>query len=92
MTVFQFQTTGVFRVSGRAWLVVTGRVLQGETRAGAVLRDVDTGETFELMGIDMACPRPRRASHDIGLLVDPAVELVAAPGRIWTASDPDEGL
>jgi hypothetical protein len=84
-TRFEFQVTDVFQISGRAGLIVTGTVLQGEVRPGTLLRDAASGCSFDLLGIELACPRPRRDHHEVGLLVPRTVQDFAVPGRIWIA-------
>jgi hypothetical protein len=86
VATFEFEVTGVFHISGRDGLVVTGMVLQGEVRPGAQLRDVATGKTFTLLSIDVAPARFTRGRPELGLLVSADAEDVAVVGRIWTAS------
>ena len=85
VSMFEFRVAAVFQVSGRDGLIVAGTVLNGVVRPGDALRDAGTGRRFEVLGIDLACPRPRREHHDIGLLVPRAAQDVAVPGRIWVA-------
>ncbi|MBM0225597.1 MULTISPECIES: hypothetical protein [Micromonospora] len=53
MTRFEFRVTDVFDIRGRRGLLVVGTVLQGIARSSTRLRDVSTGHSFGLLGIDL---------------------------------------
>jgi hypothetical protein len=81
---FEFRVTDVFDIRGRRGLLVVGTVLQGVAQSSTRVRDVLTGHSFGLLGIDLHCSRNPDISG-FALVVD-RVELdYAQPARLWVA-------
>jgi hypothetical protein len=75
---------GRIDVQGRRGLLVVGTVLQGIVRPGVTLRDVATGHSFGLLGIDLHCSQSSEMSG-FALVVDRAERDYVQPGRVWIA-------
>jgi hypothetical protein len=86
VTTFEFRITDVFDIQGRRGLLVVGTVLHGLARPTTVIRDVATGHSFALLGIDLACGRSRDRGG-FALVVDRAERDYAQPGRMWVANE-----
>ncbi|GAA4578397.1 hypothetical protein GCM10023176_54200 [Micromonospora coerulea] len=84
VTRFEFRVTDVFDIRGCRGLLVVGTVLQGIARSSTRLRDVSTGHSFGLLGIDLHCSRSPDMSG-FALVVDRAERDYAQPGRVWVA-------
>ncbi|MEU7872594.1 hypothetical protein [Dactylosporangium sp. NPDC049140] len=84
MVTFEFLITDVFDIRGRRGLLVVGTALQGHARPGTTIRDVTTGHSFRLLGIDLHCSRDPELSG-FALVVDRAERDYAQPGRLWVA-------
>jgi hypothetical protein len=83
VAAFAFRVTDVFDLSSRSVLLVAGTVLDGVVRPDDVLRDVQSGHSFRLRGIDLVCGRNRAAAGRFALMVDRADRAYAEAGRLW---------
>ncbi|HEY3868745.1 MAG TPA: hypothetical protein VGM10_10365 [Actinocrinis sp.] len=76
MSTTVFEVADIFDIKGRAGLLLSGRLVQGEISAGDTLRDHSSGATVHVISMEFHGPGDGRFT----IVVDRAAKTSVQPG------------